>query len=175
MTTPLHIRPSTPTDWPTLQTLYPKAFPDEELLPLVKELLQDDTLSTSLVGTINNQVVSHILLTNCTTDQSKSPVALLGPLAVSPAHQKQGNGTALIKQSLQSMNDQGKVKIVVLGDPAYYSRHGFSPESQLSPPYALPPEWYGAWQSQSIGDIPPPCTGTLIVPKPWQHKALWLP
>ncbi len=45
----------------------------------------------------------------------------------------------------------------------------------MSPPYALPAEWAGAWQSLALGDDGPPATGTLHVPDPWADPVLWLP
>ncbi|NJO38567.1 MAG: N-acetyltransferase, partial [Rhizobiales bacterium] len=57
----------------------------------------------------------------------------------------------------------------------YYRRLGFLPESQVLPPYPLPAEWRGAWQSLSLGSAGGPCRGELAVPAPWLRPALWQP
>ena len=55
-----------------------------------------------------------------------------------------------------------------------YSRHGFTPETAIQPPYALPKEWAGAWQSLVPEDTQP-LTGRLSVPEYWQDPVLWGP
>ncbi len=49
----------------------------------------------------------------------------LGPMAVSPEHQRQGVGTALITEGLRHCAELGCDAVVVLGHPAYYPRFGF--------------------------------------------------
>lgn len=46
----IEIRESVPGDLASIEVLYPDAFPDEDLLPLVRELLQDASGTFSLVG-----------------------------------------------------------------------------------------------------------------------------
>lgn len=59
----------------------------------------------------------------------------------------------------------GTARVYVLGDPAYYSRFGFEPDVNVRPPYPLPGEWRGAWQSLSLCDDAPPLHGTLSLPQ----------
>jgi putative acetyltransferase len=49
----LEIRESRRDDSAAIESLYLKAFPDENLLPLVRDLLSDAVASISLVGTID--------------------------------------------------------------------------------------------------------------------------
>ena len=63
----------------------------------------------------------------------------------------------------------------VLGDPAYYGRFGFTPETHVEPPFPLPAEWGGAWQSQYLDGSRVPCPGKLDVPPQWLQPALWAP
>ncbi|MHA1189117.1 MAG: GNAT family N-acetyltransferase, partial [Alphaproteobacteria bacterium] len=65
--------------------------------------------------------------------------------------------------------------VYVLGDPAYYRRLGFESEDSVKPPYPLPEEWRGAWQSLGLGAGKPPLRGKLSVPQPWRQRALWAP
>ena len=53
------IRNSTQGDLATIETLYPQAFPDEDLVPLVRDLLRDMSNVLSLVAEIDSQIVGH--------------------------------------------------------------------------------------------------------------------
>lgn len=65
MTEKLEMRDSVPSDLFALGTLYPEAFTDEDLLPLVRDLLRDTTVTTSIVGVIDSQLVGHVIFTKC--------------------------------------------------------------------------------------------------------------
>jgi putative acetyltransferase len=55
--------------------------------------------------------------------------AALAPLAVRPGLQRAGVGSALVRTGLQSIPEFGAHGVLVLGDPAYYGRFGFSAET----------------------------------------------
>ena len=175
MTEKLEIRDSAPDDLRAIESLYPEAFPDEDLLPLVRDLLQDTTVTTSIVGVIDSRIVGHVIFTKCGVAGKQTNVALLGPLVVVPAWHGKGIGSEIVRAGLRHLEDRDVCVVCVLGDPAFYSRLGFLPESSIRPPYRLPAEWDGAWQSQKIGDMTQPCSGTLSVPQQWRRPALWLP
>jgi putative acetyltransferase len=101
--------------------------------------------------------------------------ALLGPLAVAPAWQRQGIGSAIVYAGLRRLEDADVNLVCVLGDPAYYGRLGFLPESLVEPPFPLPAEWDGAWQSKTLGETTTLCEGKLSVPSQWRQPALWAP
>jgi len=167
------IRESAQEDVEQLRRLYSAAFPEEELFPLVEELLQDASAVLSLVATVGPAVVGHVIFTPCRLAGHTEKVALLGPLAVAPDRQRRGIGTALIRDGLDRLEHAGASRVFVLGDPAYYGRHGFARDTRVAPPYPLPEEWRGGWQSISLSDTK--LEGTLEVPAPWRRKALWLP
>jgi len=169
------VRESTPGDFAAIESLYPEAFPDEDLLPVVRALLRDPTIGLSLVATVGSHVAAHVFFTNCEVDGSDIKTALLAPLAVAPEYQRQGVGTAITRDGLQRLHGAGVQLICVLGDPAYYSRLGFEEEALVEPPYPLPAEWAGAWQSQYLGEVATGCSGKLSVPPHWQHRELWAP
>lgn len=172
MTNALQIRESVREDTAALLALYPRAFPDEDLLPVVAELLEDTPNRLSLVATIDDQVVGNVIFTACRVDGSDVKVALLAPLAVAPECQRQGIGSALVHDGLRRLGDGGYGLVCVLGDPAYYGRLGFATERHVEAPYPLPPEWGDAWQSQQLGDVTT-FRGKLRVPPAWQHPELW--
>jgi len=171
----LKIRNSVLSESDVIESLYPDAFPDENLLPLVRDLLQDSAVATSLVGVINARIVGHAIFTKCGVVGSNLNMELLGPLAIAPAWQRQGIGSAIVRAGLKRLEETDVNLVFVLGDPAYYKRLGFLPESLIEPPFRLPVEWNGAWQSQYTGNIKAPFPGKLSVPRQWLQSALWAP
>jgi len=51
---------------------------------------------------------------------------LLGPLAIDPARQGRGIGRALVFHSLETATAAGHRLVFLVGDPAYYTRFGFT-------------------------------------------------
>ena len=167
------IRQSRPQDRAAIETLYPAAFPEENLLPLVGELLAADVLS--LVAMSGSALSGHAMFSRCGLEGQTVNLALLGPLAVAPDRQRQGIGGALVRAGLQQLQASGAALVLVLGDPVYYSRFGFAREDGVAAPYPLPKEWHGAWQSLRLKDGDAPLKGVLTVPPPWRNPALWGP
>ncbi len=57
-------------------------------------------------------------------DGRRVPMALVGPVAVEPARQRDGIGRMLVAAALERMND---APLMLIGDPEYYGRFfGFS-------------------------------------------------
>ena len=175
MTDRIEIRESVPDDLASIEKLYPDAFPDEELLPLVRRLLAETQSVLSLTATADGVLAGHAIFTTCGVSGATGKVALLGPLAVASNRQRQGIGGALVREGLQRSENAGMRRVFVLGDPAYYGRFGFAPDEGVAPPYALPDEWRGAWQSVGLPGNAQPLRGELSVPSPWRHRALWAP
>lgn len=61
---------------------------------------------------------------------------LLGPLAVSCSHHGSGVGSELMRTAIRSAALLGHGAIILVGDPAYYSRFGFS--NELTDKIAMP-------------------------------------
>ena len=171
----IEIRESLPTDVALIEKLYPNAFPDEDLLPLVRELLREEPIVLSLVGIADRALAGHVIFTPCGIAGTTGNVALMGPLAIAPAWQRQGVGSAILNAGLRRLEKAGTNQVYVLGDPAYYRRFGFKPDDRVAPPYPLPKEWLGAWQSFALCGDGPPLHGMLSVPQPWRKRALWAP
>jgi len=175
MSEKIEIRESRRDDSAAIEALYAEAFPEENLLPLVRDLLNDAVVATSLVGTIDTRIVGHAIFTKCGVVGNSVNAALLGPLAVAPTWQRQGIGSAIVCAGLRRLEDADVNLVCVLGDPAYYGRLGFLPESLVKPPFPLPAEWDGAWQSKNLGETTTLCAGKLSVPPQWRQPALWAP
>ena len=166
------IRESRPDDHAALEVLYPAAFPDEDLLPVVRELLpRSDVLS--LVAIRDKRVAGHVMFTMCGVEGSDIRAALLAPLAVAPAVQRTGIGSAIVRDGLKRLRDDGIELVLVLGDPNYYSRFGFVPERGIGTPLPIPTEWADAWCSIALHGDPTTHVGKLVVPEAWNHSELW--
>lgn len=174
MTIPLEIRDTLPDDLASIEALYPAAFPDEDLLPLVRALSRHPS-ALSLGGFIGASLAGHVMFTAGGIGGSEGAVALLAPLAVAPAWQRQGIGSALVRAGMERQRASGVTQVFVLGDPEYYGRFGFTQETRVAPPYTLPEEWRGAWQSIRLDGSALPRDNTLALPQPWLDPALWAP
>lgn len=173
MTDHVAIRPGTPEDSGGIEAIYPLAFPDEELLPLVRDLLAAPDVITSLVAEIDGDVVGHVIFSRCGIDGTTSGASLLGPLAVTPSRHGRGVGSTLVRAGLKLLENANVQSVFVLGDPAYYGRFGFEAERGVEAPYPMPSEWASAWQSIRLFDSVAPLEGKLTVPEQWRDPALW--
>ena len=173
--TDLDIRETTPVEENEVLALYPLAFPDEELRPVVTALLPLGPKVLSLLAFDGATAVGHVLFTLCGTGRADHDGALLGPLGVVPGYQRQGWGGALVRSGLNRLSAMGVKQVFVLGDPGYYRRFGFLPERHVLPPYPLPQDWADAWQSQTLAHRDPLESGPLHLPAPWMDPALWRP
>ena len=115
----MEIRASRPIDRSEIEALYPAAFPDEELLLIVRALFATVSRVLLLAGMIDAVLVGHVVFICCDIDAHENIAALLGPLAVSSDHQGEGIGSALIYEGFRKLRNTSVRQIHVLGDPAY--------------------------------------------------------
>ncbi|WJS85583.1 GNAT family N-acetyltransferase [Paracoccus sp. TOH] len=118
-------------DRAAIAALLTRAFDGETEARLVEALRAEDSLALSLVAEAEGTVIGHVALSPL---QAETPALALAPLAVHPAVQSRGIGEALVRAALAAFDDHA---IVVLGDPGYYGRFGFTP-AELDSPYAGP-------------------------------------
>ena len=169
------IRESERSDFSGIEALYPEAFPDEDLIPLVRDLLPDTSDVLSLVGTDNVQVVGHVIFTKCGVDGRNANTALLGPLAVAPNWQKRGVGTELVRAGLRLLADKNVVAVFVLGDPDTILDLNLCQSVALSHRIVCRPN--GTMHGSLYILLIPfqPSVGSLAVPRQWQQPSLWAP
>lgn len=58
--------------------------------------------------------------------EARMPALLLGPVAVHPTRQGEGIGALLIRETLRRAEELGWERVLLMGDPPYYGRFGFS-------------------------------------------------
>lgn len=166
-------------DWPAIAALLDDAFPDEDLKPLVRAQLQDaSTLAFRVafrLAEADRTLVGMVGFSACRIDGFSGRTALLGPLAVASERQRQGVGSALVRDGAGLLQAAGVARIYVLGNPAYYSRFGFAPETDVLPPHPIPVEWRDAWARLVLAPDPPPPPGVLRLAALWDRPELWSP
>jgi putative acetyltransferase len=139
-----HIRAELPGDSLAIDEVVRQAFGQDEEMQLVRALRDGGFNLLSLVAEKDQQIVGHLLFTRLLIEgeqQTWNAVAL-APLAASPALQRMGIGSALIKEGLRQLKDSGETIVVVLGHEHYYPRFGFT--TQLAEPLLSPfngPHW----------------------------------
>jgi putative acetyltransferase len=123
----LNIRPEIASDAEAVFRVEREAFGEEDEARLVAALHEAGHVLLSLVAELDGEVVGHILFSpmSIESEARSLPAVCLAPLAVEPAHQRQGIGGALIEAGLAELRLQGHGAVFLLGHPAYYPRFGF--------------------------------------------------
>ncbi len=123
------IRPETPDDYARVHEINKLAFETDSEAVLVDGLRQEAQNAISLVATMGDDVVGHVLFTPVSIgDTNASPATMgLAPLAVHPEFQDHGVGGELVKQGLDACAAAAAEVVVTLGHPEYYARFGFTP------------------------------------------------
>lgn len=144
----MHIREAVAPDTPSILNVHANAFGDEgvTITELIAALLHDPTAQPllSLVAEDRTEVIGHILFSAVHIRGAESLSArILAPLAVAPSHQRSGIGRQLVTAGLDALRARGVDAVFVLGDPAYYTRFGFSRQHRVQAPYPLryPEAW----------------------------------
>ena len=72
----------------------------------------------------------------------EAPALLLGPLVVEPAFRQHGLGEKLVNRSLEAARAAGHRLVILVGDPGYYGRMGFSrvPDGKMKMPGPVDPD-----------------------------------
>ena len=119
------IRYARPEDHARIAEVVAQAFGQPAEAELVARLRTDGDAMFELVAVEEGDVVGHVLFSRLWADRSEL-FAALAPLAVRPDRQRSGLGGGLVRAGLEAARDFGAHGVLVLGDPAYYPRFGFS-------------------------------------------------
>lgn len=121
------IRPERPDDWDIVHQVHASAFPTPDEADLVAKLRSHATIWSSLVASLDDDVIGHIMFTPVGVLDVKRPgnALALGPLGVLPEHQNRGIGSALVREGLSLCRARGEPVVFVLGHANYYPRFGF--------------------------------------------------
>jgi putative acetyltransferase len=126
----LVIRPEEPKDRAAIQEVNLIAYGREDEARLVEELREGHHARLSLVADAGGQIVAHVMFSavQIMTDDGPMQALVLAPLAVHPEQQQHGLGSTLLKDGLYLAAQRHHRVVLVVGDPAFYGRFGFSAE-----------------------------------------------
>ena len=133
----MKLRDEVPGDETAIHELTKIAFAPIEMSdgsePLILDRLRrNGDLALSLVVLDDDQIVGHIAFSPVTVSESSGVWFGLGPVSVHPEQQRTGVGRQLIETGLQRLRSLDAAGCVLLGDPAYYKRFGFSSSGDLT-------------------------------------------
>jgi putative acetyltransferase len=130
----MDIRTEKPEDLEAVRNINIVAFGRENEANLV-DRLRGIGSTFSFVAVQPDRIVGHLFFSLVAVEGKCSKnlsVLGLAPVAVIPNYQRQGIGTRLIREGLKECGRSGFQAVVVLGNPAFYSRFGFIPASRNS-------------------------------------------
>jgi len=125
----IEIREEHADDIAAVRDLNRRAFGQDQESNIVDALRANGAALLSLVATLNDQVVGHIMYSPVSIEGNVTGAAL-GPMALLPEHQRQGIGSKLIETGNQKLKDAGYPFITVVGHADYYPRFGFRPAGE---------------------------------------------
>lgn len=175
----LTIRPEGISDFGAVAAVHTAAFGgDEPICDLVTDLraMMAPLPTVSLVAEIAGQVVGHIMLSHTWLDADAVMVDIytLSPLGITPDHQGQGIGKALITAAIDAAGQADVDMVVLEGNPKYYRGSGFVPAGEYGlrrPSHRIPEK---AFQVYRINDAAAH-KGTVVMRDVfWMHDCVGL-
>jgi putative acetyltransferase len=163
----LVIRHERAEDHEAVREVHRQAFGDGERVPTLVDALrtaQTSPAPLSLVATVGELVVGHVMLSACRLDALPRlvDVLALSPLGVLPEFQRQGIGTRLVAHALAGADSRGIPLVFLEGSPHYYGKRRFADATKLGfrpPTLRYPP---GAFQVAKLSSYDEWMTGTFV-------------
>jgi putative acetyltransferase len=134
------IRPEQSGDFDTVDALLLASFGREAEARLVHRLRASGKITAALVAEEKQRILGHVIISKVAVDAERGEVGVLAlaPLAVEPAFQRLGIGSALVSAGLERCRLGRHARVLVLGDPVYYARFGFVPAARFGLKYPFP-------------------------------------
>jgi putative acetyltransferase len=137
----MHVRREQISDCDSIRDIIRAAFADNphsqhNEQSIVAKLRAANALTVSLVAVDGAEIVGHVACSPVWINNKKSNWFGLGPVAVRPDRQGHGIGAMLVRASIERLKSFNAEGIVLLGEPAYYGRFGFTAQSELKLPGA---------------------------------------
>jgi len=158
------IRRQLPENAASVRNVLARAFNREPEVCDLEDALARRLDSTGYVAVHDGRVVGHVRLTRGWIDAEARliEVLVLSPLSVAPDLQRRGIGRALVQRAVAEAERAGSPAVFLEGDPAYYSRLGWQPASELgvtAPSVRIPDR---AFQAVRLSAWEPEMTGALV-------------
>jgi len=168
------VRREAPADVPFVRAVHVAAFDRADGTEAVEGRLLDELRECdgwlphlSLVAEVDGEVLGHAVCTRGFVGDV--PALGLGPIAVDPATQRAGVGSALMHAMLGAADATGEPFVALLGSPVYYGRFGFvhSTDVGIDPP---DPAWGDHFQVRTLWAWDPAtCRGPFRYATPFDH------
>lgn len=140
------IEPERPADHAAIRAVVRAAFADEPNVVDLVELIRASPQyvpELALVARVDGAVVGFVMASHAevvSDSGERRQVLTLSPLAVAPAAQGRGIGSALVPAVLAEAGRLGEQLVVLEGSPRYYPRFGFRDCRELGISIPLP-DW----------------------------------
>lgn len=172
------VRAEEASDLPETREVVAAAFGDEPVVELLDGLRASSAWrDLSFVAEQDGRVVGHVAFTRGWLDapQRLVEVLVLSPLSVQPSSQGTGVGSALVRRTLELLQDRPEPLVFLEGSPSYYGRLGFrpgGPHGFTAPSTRIPP---AAFQFAVLPSYQGWMTGALVYPDAfWEHDSVGL-
>lgn len=163
----LSIRTATPRDRESINAVEQQAFGQKSEAGLVDALIENGDAVLELVAEDEGIIVGHVLFSRLYVETAKGlhPAVALAPLAVEPEFHGTGIGGALVREAHIRLKAAGETLSIVLGEPRYYGRFGYSHDRAAG--------FAGEYQSEALqalawGDAPE--SGRLVYALPFSTE-----
>ena len=130
-----HVEPEREPDVDAVRVVVADAFGRDEEADLVERLRRSDAWIAKLALVARDgtgpaaAVIGFAALTHMSV--GGRPALALAPVAVAPACQGRGVGSALVREGVARARALGERLVIVLGDPRYCARFGFVAAASL--------------------------------------------
>jgi len=127
------IRPEQARDFDTVRALLLASFGNEAQARLADRLRASGKIASALVAEEKERILGYIVFSKIVAGSEGGEVSALAlaPLAVVPAFQRLGIGSALVSAGLERCRSERHSRLLLLGDPAYFARFGFAPAKRF--------------------------------------------
>ncbi len=143
-TATITVRPESPDDYASIAAVVEAAMrPNEVRLVELIRASERYVPDLALVAEQDGAVVGHAMFSYVTLrGEEEFDVLELAPVAVEPAWQNRGIGSALIREGIERAEVRREPLIAVLGHASYYPRFGFEPARGfgIDPPSSETPD-----------------------------------
>jgi putative acetyltransferase len=125
------IRAAVPSDAASIRELLRAAFASDQEADLVDDLDCAGELLPSMVAEETRRIVGYLGFSRLWIAHGgqRLPGVSLAPLAVVADRRRRGIGAALVEAGHVQLRSRGESIVFVLGDPAYYGRFGYVPQT----------------------------------------------